>query len=245
VPSLAELVSLIPGMDLRRLVGDIIAESSDVRLTADEDVFWVRGNRLFLGAPRDRTVYSLEEIADFAELIEPSVPESEKTGIRSCLGAFKERCRSASAAACAQCLTSPKQSKCFVRLLGLLDPDYRPRPHHGHEYADYSRLVSIGGQRHRQLVIVMKRGDPSTSKAITYGSTVGRELWSQLMRYLRDPTVDIVGIWTPRRLDDGLKAVMLYDAQRYRKKLVFAQDEEIVRVVYTVLIRRSLSLDDL
>lgn len=160
------------------------------------------------------------------------------------LGQFREKCNDSSKENCAGCVAKRVSPQCFMRLLALFDPSYHPSPHHGHEFGDYHRMVTLDGLPNVQLLTAMKSSQPAKT-TVKLRHDLGKDIYSQVATYRKDATVGLVGILVPRRLEAGFKALLRTDAEQSNKKLVFFEEGEVVRIVHSVLKRRDLSFDDL
>ncbi len=241
--SVPALVHIVPMSNLRTQVAELVTRSTGERFNADEEFFFIRDSRLILESPDTRVVYTLGDISDFAVMVPSRIPDPERDSIRGELPHFKERCNRMSSERCATCVKDAHAKKCYLRLFGLLDPGYVPRPHEGHEYGDYSRLVNLGGQQ-KQLVVAFKTGSPS-SRVIKQRDSKGRDIYTQVGGYFHDATKDVIGICVPQRLDEGFKSMLRAEAHSASKGLLFIDDEDLCRVVYAVMQKHGLTLDQL
>ena len=134
-----------------------------------------------------------------------------------------------------------------MRLFGLFDPNYEPRPHQGHEFGDYSTLVNIENQQ-KTLVIAMKsniKRKKRAKKKVSLRDDVGSDLYSQVGAYLHDGSMDIIGICLPKKLEEGFAAMLKKDAQDKNKKLLIIDDDDLVQIVYSTMQNKGMQLDEI
>ena len=144
---------------------------------------------------------------------------------------------------CAKCVAERQGGPCYLRLYGLFDPHYTPYPHHGSEFGDYSRAVTLDGQQ-QTLVIAMKRGKLNKQTLKLRDDTLGQDIYTQVRTYLADGNMDVLGISVPRRLDERFLATLRRDAELHKKRMLIIDDESLARVVYSVMTRCDLALEE-
>lgn len=242
-PSLESMTYTLPLSNLTKWVGELVTAATGKHTNNDEEDFYVRGTYLHYSNPDHRVVYDVDEIPELASLLEDTVPEDCEIQIKNAIPGFREKFPCASEVLCPTCITVRQNPHCYIRLFGLLDREFTPRPHQGHEFGDYARRVTLDGVPDRQLVITMKSGKPS-GRAVTQRSHLGRDIYSQVDTYFHDARVDIVGICVPQRLDDGFKAVLRTNARLNNKKLIFLDASSIYRIVYSVMKKHALALSE-
>jgi hypothetical protein len=243
VALLSDLVRLVPLSNLQQSVGELVAMCTGAPYNAAESYFHVSGQRLVFGESRSKTVRLLDEIPELEALLPVEVPERDREEILTALGQFKEKYGCMNTENCAGCVAQRRHEKCLLRLLGLFDPDYTPRPHQGDEYGDYSRMVTLDGAQ-RQLCVAMKTGKPS-GREIRSRQPVGRDIATQVTGYRQDASMDIIGICVPQKLEDGFMSSLRLDAQRAGKSLVFIGPDGLVRIVYGAMQRHGIGLEDI
>ena len=241
--SISELVHLIPLSNLRGWVVELVEAATGQRVNLDEEFFFIRGNRLFFQSANIKVVYTIGDIPELAALLPGNVPDSERGRISVALSLFKEKYKCMKTENCANCVANRHHGRCYLRLFGLFDPDNIPHPHEGHEYGDYSRIVTLDGQQ-KQLVVALKSGSPS-ARPIKQRQLKGQDIYSQVGGYFHHGTKDIIGICVPQRLEDSFRSMLRVQAHSAHKRLLFIDDQDLCRVVYGVMQRHSLTLDQL
>lgn len=240
-PELSNLITLTPLSNLLEPVSQLVAACSEYSFDPAREFFRVKGTTLYFSTPERSSLYTLSDLEDVSALL-VGAPNMSRPDIGQALGDFKEKWDCMSTENCGTCVDDAHHTRCYLRLFGLFDPEYTPRPHQGHEYGDYSRTVSIRG-RSKQLVVAMKSSTVS-NRRITRNSALGREIHSQVAGYFNDPTVDIVAISVPRKLEEGFAAEVRLMATRVAKAILFIHADELERIVASVMARRGLRLED-
>ena len=220
----------------------LIEQASDHRFDLNKEFFRVRGTTLRYSLPGGRTLYSIHDIPEFGLLLEDGASDEEVSKILAKLGQFKEKCSSINTENCATCVNTRHGGPCYLRLFGLFDAAYTPKPHHGNEYGDYSKTVTIESSD-RQMVVAMKPGHPSNRPLTMRDPQQGQDIYSQVREYLDDPTIQVVGVSVPRRLEDRFRVRLQMDAERMHKNLVLIDHDDLAQIVYSVMTRHSLTLD--
>lgn len=87
----------------------------------------------------------MEEVPEFAAMINGPIPAPREDDVRASLALFKEKCSKIGTTNCASCVANRKGPRCFLRLYGLFDNTFTPQPHGSMEYGDYQRLVTVDG----------------------------------------------------------------------------------------------------
>jgi hypothetical protein len=234
-----ECIEILPLSRLNDLIAKIFAEATDFNFVISRENFSIRNNRLFYKQDASNTIYRLNEIQHFKQVL-TNVPEQEIPIIRRAISQFRERCPSMSNENCSKCISGTDRKKCFLRLFGLYDSHYNPRPHQGHEFGDYSTVINIDNQQ-KTIVIAMK-SDSKKSK-VRLRDPVGQDLYSQIGGYLHDGRIDMVGICLPRKLEEGFEAMLKKDAQDKNKKLLIVDDDDLVQITYSVMRNKNMQLD--
>jgi hypothetical protein len=248
VGSLAGLVQLFPTDSLGRLVAELIEEATGEQINREEELFFLRGSRLVFSLASAKIVYRLHEVPELARLLASGpVPQEHADAIAGELAQFREKYSSCmSTANCAECPQNRHHVRCFLRLFGLFDPEHTPRPHQGHEFGDYSRLVTLDGSPGKQLALAMKSGKPGAAEiALRDKQKKGQDIHSQVAGYLRQAGVDIVGICAPQRLEPGFVAMLRHESGLLGKKLLLLDDKDLVRIVWASQQRHGLDLHDI
>jgi hypothetical protein len=243
VSSISEIIYLTPTSIMLRDVSELIAHATDQRFNADEEYFCIQGNRLLVSFAANQVIYELSEIPEFAKLVGRKVSEDNGAHIKTALADFREKCKNPSIEKCANCVDKPRMKKCYLRLFGLLDGSFTPKPHQGHEYGDYNKLITIDGKQ-EQLVVAIKKSN-SDDKEITLRDAQGKDIYSQVARYRADSTVNVIAVCVPRRLDAGFKALLRDDALHKNKKLLFIDGDNLVRLINGVILARKITLDEI
>lgn len=228
------------------MIAKILKEATDFNFIISQESFSIKGNRLFYRQDASKTVYRLSEIQQFTQALN-TVPEEEFPAIRKAINSFKEKCDKIGTENCAKCIQENIGKTCYLRLFGLFDPNYQPRPHHGHEFADYSTLVNIENQQ-KTMVIAMKsnsRRKGNRSKKVSLRDEMGSDLYSQIGSYLHDGRIDVIGICLPKKLEEGFAAMLKKDAQDKNKKLVVINDDDLVQIAYSVMQNKDMQLNEI
>lgn len=246
VNSVSELITLFPTQNLLLQIEEIISQVSNLPFNRSEEGFFIRGTTLHIvGRPGEKVVYLLSDIPEFADVatfVPTDIEQAEITGI---LGEhYREKCSDASVENCARCVDERIGSHCLMRLFGLFDEHYTPRPHSGHEFGDVSLRVTVDGRPRRIMLILLKSGKPN-GRPITKSNSIGREIFEQFDQFLNDPSVEVIAIGVPQRIDDGFQARLQYLAQREGKKILFLQADEFTKLVGFVAYQHDLPLDEL
>jgi hypothetical protein len=74
---------------------------------------------------------------------------------------------------------------------------------------------------------------------------MGRDIQSQFAGYLRNTSVDIIGIAVPKKLDRQFLSFMRQDARLHNKKLLLLDQDGLSRIVASVLKLQGIRPDDL
>ena len=245
VGTLADLVHLVPRGNLQGPLATLVLEATGQPFNIHEEAFYIRGARLFYQSAAGRVVHTFDDIPELVQLAPQSPPEPLRSEIRTALDDYKEKhtgCMSDDQ--CSTCVSERHNAKCYLRLFGLWDPSYTPRPHHGHEFGDYSRIVTLEGRQTR-LAIAMKGGNPTARPITQRGSSKGQDIYSQVGLYRYDGAIGVIGICCPQRLEEGFQARLVADARAVGKKLMFIGDADLCRIVYGAMQSHGLSLDEL
>jgi hypothetical protein len=242
--SLQNILEILPTQKLRTFIGRIVAGSSKYRLSYSEDLFVIRDQLFIYTGSGGRIEYTLDEIPELSALISNTLDEADLESAKNLLAIYKEKCSKSSTENCAKCVSHRVGEKCYLRLFGLWDSEYSPTPHHGDEYGDYRRTVTIDGVHQKQLVVLMKSGKPSASE-VRLRSDMGRDIQSQFAGYLRNTSVDIIGIAVPKKLDRQFLSFMRQDARLHNKKLLLLDQDGLSRIVASVLKLQGIRPDDL
>ncbi|GEM_PF-4347961 len=240
---ISELLYLIPTGVLLGTVADLLLDAAQQVFNTQEESFSIRPGRLLYHYSADKTTVSLYDMVEFKNLQSIKIPRAEKKQILDVLGQFKEKCSRMKKGNCSTCVSKRHGNMCYLRLFGLLDSTYVPRPHEGHEYADYSRNVLLDNHQ-MVLALAMKKGNPDDD-TITPGGALGREINSQVGDYLSQGSTGVVGVSCPQRLADRLQWSLRWYAELAHKKIVFLGSEELCRIIYHVMKTRKLTLSDL
>lgn len=246
ITKVEECIELLPLKKLNDLVSQILEEETDARFDPLQESFSVRNNRLFYRQDAGKTVYRLGEIPEF-KLALVDVPEAEFSPIKKAVATFAEKCPEAGTVNCANCIERNIGKKCYLRLFGLFDPNYEPRPHHGHEFGDYSTHITIDN-RQKTTVIAMKalsKRERKGNRKVTLRSELGSDLYSQVGGYLHDGRIDVVGVCLPRKLDEGFAASLKKDVQDKNKQLLIIDDDDLVQIAYSAMKRRNMELSEI
>ena len=240
--TIADIVHVYPDNRLREKVRQLVAEATAQELLPEED-FYLRGARLVFSQAAGRVEYRMSEIPELSNLLPHTPSTTQGQRIHGQLSEFKEKCRQMSIENCASCVGDRRHPKCLLRLFGLLDSGYTPRPHHGHEFGDYSRTITVDGNRNTQLVVAMKSATPGP-KQITHRDKIGQDIVSQVATYRHEGTMDVIGVCLARKLDDRFKAILRVDAKRCGKKLLIMDDDDLVRIVHNAMHKHGMRLQD-
>lgn len=246
VNSTSELITLFPTQNLLLQIEEVISQVSNLPFNRFEEGFFIRGTSLHIvGRPGEKVVYLLSDIPEFADVVTFVPTDVERVEITGLLGEnYREKCSGASVENCARCVDERIGSHCLMRLFGLFDENYTPRPHSGHEFGDVSLRVTVDGRPRRIMLILLKSGNPN-GRPITRSSSIGREVFEQFDQFLNNPSVEIITIGVPQRIDDGFQARLQYLAQREGKKILFLQADEFTKLVGFVAYQHDLLLDEL
>lgn len=245
INSPADVVHVIPKYSLLDPISRLLSTSSNLTFNPDEEFFYIRGNRLFFCCSNNiKHVYLLEEVPEFARLLTNDVPPDQVTTIRNSLKNFKEKCGRPSIVNCGNCVEQRISNSCYLRLFGLFDPQYQLTPHQGHEYGDYSKLVTLENGQQKQMVLLMKKANPSC-KPISIRNGIGRDIYSQVALYLNDSSVDVIGICVPGSLAQDFKAFLKLQGRWSGKKFMFLSADELIRIIYNTLVSKNITLAEI
>ena len=246
ISQIDECIELIPLSRLNDLITNIFKEATDLNFIIWQESFSIKNNRLFYRHDESKPVYKLCEIPQFKQAMN-DVPDEKYPAIRKAINSFQEKCNRMSTENCANCIKEDIGKKCYLRLFGLFDPNYEPRPHQGHEFGDYSTLVNIENQQ-KTMVIAMKSNSKRKKRAkkkVSLRDDVGSDLYSQVGAYLHDGSMDIIGICLPQKLEEGFAAMLKKDAQDKNKKLLIIDDDDLVQIVYSTMQNKDMQLDEI
>lgn len=246
ISQIEECIELLPLSRLNDLITSIFEEATDLNFIIWQESFSIKNNRLFYRQDESKTVYKLSEIPQFKQAL-IAVPDDKSPAIRKAISNFKEKCDRMGTENCANCIKEDIGKKCYLRLFGLFDPNYEPRPHQGHEFGDYSTLVNIENKQ-KTMVIAMKSSSKRKKRAkkkVSLRDGVGSDLYSQVGAYLHDGSMDIIGICLPKKLEEGFAAMLKKDVQDKNKKLVIIDDDDLTQIAYSVMQRKNLQLEDI
>jgi len=235
-PDLGELIMAWPTRNVLRDLDDALLSARQPQFNAHEEGFYIQGNVLHRqGAHVGKTLLMLHDIPEFQSAAETILSASEKATILDELGKFREKCRAMSTVNCALCVSKRVGPQCFMRLFGLYDHTYTPRPHHGSEFGDVSLSITVDHRPDQRLAILLKKGAP-TDVPITLRHKIGRDLFTQVQSYLRDHRVSVIGIAVPQTVDDGFIADLRSECFRHSKRLLVMQAEQLSQVVQAVIV---------
>jgi len=243
VSSLDELVQLLPTDALLDRLSKLLVAITEQPFDVDAEFFYVRDRRLFYSHWTDKIVYRIDEIPELAQLLPRSIPAAQEDALRTALGTFREKCSSMSDERCAGCVANRVGPRCYLRLYGLFDGEYTPRPHQGFEFGDYDRAVTLGRSQ-KQMVVMMKTGKPG-GKPIRHRDSTGRDISTQFNEYMHDTLKDIVGIAIPQRLEASFRAHLVSTAERWDKRIVFLHEAELARILHNSMVRHRVKLAEL
>lgn len=244
VDTLAEIVSLYPKDALYDVVERVFRKGNQPPFNRDEESFFVHGSSLLVsGSVGRKTVYLFRDILEFAA-IEDSLASMEILPQYDILDEYREKCEEMQQENCARCVDTPFGRHCFLRLFGLYDSRYTPRPHQGHEFGDVLLYVTLDGYPDRVMLVLLKKGNPE-GRTITTHSSVGSQLNSQFEDFLDNPTVDIVAVSVPQKLDDELRVRLKHKAEVAGKKIVFLGADELAKLIAFVSHKNEIPIQDL
>ena len=155
MPHLANLVNLIPEDILLDRVAKLLSETDSQTFNVKKEFFRISGSTLFYGRPNEHIIYTIQEIPEFQALLAEPAKDDELQPILARLSKFKEKCDTPTNEKCATCLHDNHGTGCYIRLFGLFDPEYTPKPHQGHEFGDYARNITVESGS-CELVVEMK-----------------------------------------------------------------------------------------
>lgn len=245
VASAREVVTLYPTHSLLEVAEQTLARASQARFNRHEEGFFVRGTTLnVFGACGEKTVFMIEEIPEFQAPASLTLSPTQESHLAGLLRTYNEKCSEMAHVTCARCVQHRVAPHCLMRLYGLYDRRYTPRPHHGGEFGDVSLGVTIDGRPDQTLVILLKSGNPN-GKPITMRHRIGRDLYTQLVPFWTDPRVAMIGIAVPQRIEDGFVSRLQRLARQHDKKLTFFGVKELASIVQFLLDRDGLDLKDL
>lgn len=241
---LDDILELIPMDRCIKDVRNVINEASSVGFNVDEEFFSLRRGNLFYAGAEERVVLNIEELPELDSLISARISDPDVAVAIQALGHFKEKCKKINTKNCAGCVAKRVGPKCYLRLFGLLDSTFTPTPHQGDEFGDYRRSVTLPNLGTKQMIIMMK-SSKLNPKEIRLRQKEGQDIYTQFASYLRNSTVDVIGVCVPRTLESYLKAMMKQEAAFHKKKIVFLDEVTLGRIVASVLRMHSIGLDDL
>ena len=131
-----------------------------------------------------------------------------------------------------------------MRLYGLFDSRYIPRPHPGGEFGDVALGVTINGHPDRTLVILLKKGNPK-GRSITLRHSIGKDIYTQIQEFLHDPRIHMIGIGVPQRFEDGFVAELQRLATSNNKKLTLFGVNELSKIIQHIRDTQDVDLEDL
>ncbi|MFQ5852383.1 MAG: hypothetical protein ACE5JU_17600 [Candidatus Binatia bacterium] len=240
-----EAVTLYPTRSLLTVVEQTLDQASQTKFNRHEENFLVRGTTLHVfGVHGEKTILMMEDIPEFQDAAALSLSPAQESDLVALLRDYREKCGEMSYEACGQCVQNRVAPHCLMRLYGLYDHRYTPRPHHGREFGDVSLNVTIDGHPDQTLVILLKKGNPN-GHPITIRHGIGKDLFTQLESFWTNPNVSMIGIAVPQRIDDGFIARLQRKARGHNKKLGFFGVEELAKIVQFVLNRDGLGPEEL
>jgi len=246
ISQMEDCIELLPLSRLNDLIVNIFKEASGLNFIGSHESFSIKKDRLFYRHDASKTVYRINEIPQYKQGL-LVVPPKEVSVIKKAINDFKEKCVKMSTDNCAQCIQNNIGTKCYLRLFGLFDSGSIPHPHQGHEFADYSTLVTIENQQ-KTMVIAMKANTKASrrlKKVKLRGDAIGSDIFSQIGGYFHDGRMDVIGICVPKKLEDGFAAMLKKDAQDKNKKLLIIDDDDLVQIAYSVMQNKDMQLDEI
>ena len=239
-----DCIEILPLSKLNDLIVKIFKEDSDLNFIASQESFSIKNGRLFYRKGTSKTVYRISDIPKYKQKL-LAVPEQEVPVIKKAIKKFKEKCDNSNTDNCAQCIQNDVGTRCYLRLFGLFDSDYTPRPHHGHEFGDFSTFVNIENQQ-KTMVIAMKSNPKQKGlKEIKLRDKAGQDIYTQVGGYLHDGKIEVVGISVPKKLEESFAAMLKKDAQDKNKKLVVIDDDDLVQIAYSAMQKRNLLIEEI
>ena len=245
ITQMENCIELLPLSRLNDLIVNIFKEATDLNFIASQESFSIKNDRLFYRHDASKTVYRINEIPQYKQGL-LVVPEKEIPVIKKAFNDFREKCNKTGTENCAQCIQSNIGTKCYLRLFGLFDPNYDPRPHQGHEFGDYSTLVNIENKQ-KTMVIAMKSKTKRSGRTrkVTLRDDIGSDIFSQVGSYLHDGRMDVIGVCIPKKLEDGFAALLTKNAQDKNKKLLIIDDDDLVQIAYSVMQNNDMQLSEI
>ncbi len=245
ISQMKDCIELLPLSRLNDLIVNIFKETTELSFIGSQESFSIKNDRLFYRHDASKTVYRINEIPQYKQGL-LVVPEKEISVIKKAINDFKEKCGKMSTDNCAQCIQNDIGTKCYLRLFGLFDSAYEPRPHQGHEFGDYSNLVNIENQQ-KTIAIAMKSNTKRTRKLkkVKLRDAIGSDIYSQVGSYLHDGRIDVIGVCVPKKLEDGFAAMLKKDTQDKNKKLLIIDDDDLVQIAYSAMRKNNLSIEEI
>jgi hypothetical protein len=239
-----ELITFYPTDAFISIVELTLSRSGQAPYNRHEESYFIRGTTLYIfGSIGTKVLYLPQDIPEFRNLETVTLP-SPDDDVFSVLAKYKERCAQMEQRTCARCVDNRVGEHCFLRLFGLYDTRYIPRPHHGHEFGDVSLDVTIDGRRNQIMVILLK-SRVGTGRPITINQALGAELNTQFENYLHNPSVNIVCVGVPQKIDDGFKARLRQKIINAGKKLMFLEADDFAKMLLYVTQEYGITLDQL
>jgi len=244
ISQVENFVELLPLNRLNDLIVNIFKEASELTFIDSQESFSIKNDRLFYRHDASKTVYRINEVPQYKQSL-LIIPEKEISTIKKVINTFKEKCGKMSTDNCAKCTQDNIGTKCYLRLFGLFDPNYQPRPHQGHEFGDYSTFVNIENQQKTMAIAMKSKSKRVGRKKVTLRDDVGSDIFSQVGSYLQDGRMDVIGVCVPHKLEDGFAATLKQNAQSKNKKLLIIDDDDLVQIAYSVMQKNVMQLSEL
>lgn len=200
-------------------------ELFNIEISQDETFYIYNGILTRLQNKASAVEVNIEEIKELEVVMNTNCNLDEKNYFLKEFRNIKEKCNVHNNRSCNEYIYK-NEHLCIMKLFTVFG--FRPSPHQNSEFGDVNFQVTYESEKRRLVGIAKSRRE---SETLTVSSKEGRELIQQVITMSHDVRADIIAVICPMRFHPQLENEIVYIGRITGKKIVYFDDEFMVRLL--------------
>ncbi len=228
-----ELRVLVPKARFSQLTSDLLEFIPEVRFNKDLDGFYLLGQEVVVTRNTRDVVVSVSDFVELRRFQSQKYSRDRAEQLDKILEKLPEKAKGIKSAQDFEEYGKDGTIRCLMKALQFA-LGVEVKPHHGHEFGDFSIQCKLNGQSQTIQGICKKY----RKESITAGESLGGNIIRQSLQGMMNDAVDVLAVVSPATLDDGLKAMIQSAAKQFGKRLMF-WDKKMLRAMLNGAMRRA------
>ena len=218
-------IVLVPNSEILNKINDSLRMNFEMD-NEKNDIFYIHDGQISILQPKTSgEVIETKNIPEFECVLNEVVDIGERNLLINEYKKIKEKCSKHCNEECNKCAYT--NNECIMKLFTVFG--FRPSPHQNSEFGDVN--LSVTYHKSKKRLVGIAKSKTTNQETLTMSTNPAREMIQQVLTMTHDSRAEIIAVICPMRFHPQLEAELEYIAKITDNKLMYFEDEFMVRLL--------------